>query len=69
MEWISVLDRLPSYGEVVLCFGYDCDLKSIFIGELKQGYISASGGYENYVSMYNGAIATHWMPLPDPPKP
>ena len=67
MEWISVEDRLPEEGHQVLCFGYDGDLPDQFTGELNKGYCPVTGHFE-YVEMYNGSVATHWMPLPEPPK-
>ncbi len=56
-SWISVKDRLPDEGKYVLVwesqgFAY-CDKLICGIWN-----IGAS----------NGAIITHWMPLPEPPK-
>lgn len=57
VDWISVNDRLPDEGKYVLVwesqgFAY-CD-KLIY-------------GIWN-IGANNGAIITHWMPLPEPPK-
>ena len=56
-QWISVKDRLPDEGKYVLVwesqgFAY-CD-------EMICGIWN--------IGANNGAIITHWMPLPEPPK-
>ena len=55
--WISVKDKLPEEGVYVLVwetqgFAY-CDM-------LKSGVWN--------IGANNGAIISHWMPLPEPPK-
>ena len=64
MEWISVKDRLPKYGEdVLIC----CK---------KQGKRVMAGWYNSAPPcpqwVHNGYDAryevTHWMPFPLPPK-
>jgi hypothetical protein len=55
--WISVKDRLPE------------DIKPVLVWE-SQGFAYV----DNYlngdwsIGSANGAIITHWMPLPEPPK-
>ena len=55
--WISVKDRLPEEGTWVLVWE-------------KQGFAYTdeltSGGWK--IGADNGAIITHWMPLPEPPE-
>lgn len=61
-EWISVYDRLPEAGKLVLCIGER--------GDDKQNY--GFGRYQAhdvwYVSNEGIPCVTHWMPLPEPPK-
>ena len=55
--WISVKDRLPDEGEYVLVWE-------------SQGFAYCDKlicGIWN-IGANNGAIITHWMPLPEPPK-
>lgn len=66
MKWISVKDRLPDEGKLVLTFnaeqkGYDdyCLDYVILINTEPTGYIWACD--LNY-------DVTHWMPLPEPPN-
>lgn len=55
-EWISVDDRLPDLFESVLVF--------------RDGKITIDHHEENGWFAYdlNGKRATHWMPIPQPPK-
>jgi len=60
-KWISVEDRLPKKGEVVLAFG----TRSASTGQF-QGV-----GARPWFWYWNGnAIrrVAHWMPLPEPPQ-
>ena len=63
-KWIPVTERLPKIGECVLCYRSG----SVHIGE----YLGAS--YSPEVAAfkrrdgYYAIGATHWMPLPEPPK-
>ena len=63
-EWIPVTERLPQFDQKVLCYKK---------GEIKIGqYIGARYTGEIYafrtLDMYMAFGATHWMPLPEPPK-
>ena len=60
-EWISVKDRLPEDYETVLVYDGDFVQPSSFHG--KYGFWTTDC-YEAD-SIYG---ATHWMPLPEPPK-
>ena len=55
-EWISVNDRLPDPFENVLVF--------------RDGKISIDYHEENgwFAYDFNGKRATHWQPIPQPPK-
>ena len=63
-NWISVKDRMPAPGEYVLTYSY----------EHEAGYVVAYYGSSSGMFFYetDGATssisATHWMPLPAPPK-
>ena len=61
MEWISVKDRLPEIHEDVLIWfrGTVC-----FGDRTSDGHWRPEGGNGNFDD-----DITHWMPLPDPPKP
>lgn len=52
MQWVSVVDRLPEVGQLVLT------LMGI------EYYIAVFNG-RHWGHSYN---PTHWMPLPEPPK-
>ena len=61
--WISVRDRLPDKGELVLCIGAK---GGMFIGE-----IMCCDGEKADMYVPNargGRSAKYWMPLPKPPK-
>ena len=58
MEWISVNDRLPNDGDLVLIY-YNCVF--VVARYLKGEGFTDYGGY----SMFH---PTHWMTLPDSPK-
>lgn len=63
MEWISVKEKLPEdlitgVSENVLI--YD-DIGDIQVGYLLHGFWQDFNGEKNI-------NATHWMPLPEPPK-
>lgn len=55
-EWISVKDRLPEDGELVVTYS---DLnKRVSSCECLKSYVTQYGNYSK---------VTHWMPLPAPP--
>ena len=61
-KWISVHDRLPEEGKVVLAFGTRSSTTGMFQGTQKDRpeLWYWKGGMVKHVS--------HWMPLPEPPK-
>lgn len=72
-EWISVEDGLPDYNIPVLVCDEKGDntpdiarLESVrsFINGKTHDFLEGKSGYDTYY-----LNVTHWMPLPDPPKP
>ena len=60
-QWISVKDRLPEVGKVVLAFGTRSATTGMFQGINKRNDLWWWKGHTiKHVS--------HWMPLPEPPK-
>lgn len=60
-DWISVKDRLPEVGKVVLAFGTRSATTGMFQGV----------GARNDLWWWKGHTIKHvsyWMPLPEPPK-
>jgi hypothetical protein len=80
VEWISVKDRLPEIGQVVIMF----TSLGVYIGCWEEGFVAREDGL--YVgkklpklkgSLFlccecrhweEGGVVTHWMHLPKPPK-
>lgn len=58
MEWISVEDRLPEIGERVLAFDNEYGVQIMWLNQREK--------WEMPVRFADSA--THWMPLPEPPK-
>ena len=60
-KWISVYDRLPEEGKVVLAFGTRSSTTGMFQGTQKN---------RPELWHWKGCIkhVSHWMPLPEPPK-
>lgn len=76
MSWISVIDRLPEGGKVLICFKKP--LFGVPLDEIECAYFDAPEDYEN-PSDAGGWLywrddkpvcypVTHWQPLPEPPK-
>ena len=62
MEWISVKDRFPKPFYAVLVARFDGEFYTIGKDAYQFGNKFAYDGDEK------GKV-THWMPLPEPPKP
>lgn len=65
-EWISVKDRLPEKMEYYLVYlqgnpEYNCLIEKSIYSKEHGGFIPTHGGQFHLP-------ATHWMPLPNPPK-
>ena len=66
MKWISVDDRLPTRGELVLVSSMDFLTKKhgwFYLARYTKKTKTWSGE-EGYIFGH----VTHWMPLPEPPK-
>jgi len=59
MEWISVKDRLPEKYGHYLIYDHQIGIPEIAVF-LKN--------HNRFSTDKNGYKATHWMPLPEPPK-
>jgi hypothetical protein len=65
MNWISVKDQAPKKDQTVLLF-LDGQM---YIGHIQLIYSDGLTVFkETFGIMYN-IQATHWMPIPEPPKP
>lgn len=64
MKWIPVTERLPEKGNLVLCIGKKGGMF------LASGMTLFSDGscWCSVPNARSGRNATHWMPLPEPPK-
>lgn len=63
-EWISVSERLPEPNTLVLCVGKK---GGMFLGEPRRVFQDKTA--HTYVpNARHPRFATHWMPLPEPPK-
>ncbi len=75
MEWISVKDRLPKLNERVLTHCPYDGIKETWLTTYRIGSIGYSRGERKkwFEYVHENACyhhdATHWMPLPEPPKP
>ena len=73
-EWISVDDRLPKLGKMVLAsvaVGSVMGQSSmVFISVMMPSAISSVKEWqmESIPKIYNPLRVTHWMPLPSPPE-
>lgn len=66
-HWISVKDRLPGLWERVLVFVHATNHQDVHFGWIKD---TRTGEWEVLDEKGNHtAFLTHWMPLPEPPKP
>ena len=60
-EWISVNDRLPDVGKIVLVFGKRSATTGMFQGVIERNDL---WWWKEDTTKY----VSHWMPLPEPPK-
>lgn len=67
-DWISVEDRLPESGKLVL-FIPESNWKSVYVGKLHSVGKGSGVLFEARDSRYSTRYyAKWWMPLPEPPK-
>ena len=60
-KWISVEDRLPEHGDVVLCHHKHTDYPIVCQWDER------TGAWIDDKWSYGTGCITHWMPLPEPP--
>lgn len=69
-EWISVKDKLPILGELVLfCAKNDENILKTQVGNFLGQNIDTGNIYFRNITcfrLYNNI--SHWMPLPEPPE-
>ncbi len=61
-KWISVKDRLPEHGDVVLCWHKAKDYPIVLQFDKRSGF------WLDDQWDYGMGLITHWMPLPEAPK-
>lgn len=65
-EWISVKERLPEGGYLLLAVRYPTASETILGSCDSDGNFIDEDGY--YFGHQRNGIVTHWMPLPKPPE-
>lgn len=69
--WIKCSERMPDDGDVVLVRLYEPQKpwKGVRIQDMKcTSYLGSKEFINHNNAIYNVEV-THWMPLPEPPKP
>lgn len=64
-EWVPVTERLPEEDDLVLCIGAR---GGMFLGTRPWLYGDETSAYFSVPNSRRSRYATHWMPLPQPPK-
>ena len=64
MEWISVKDRLPEPGRYVACIAK----RNPFSRFMPMVARIEKNGWANPITEQYISEATHWLPMPEPPK-
>ena len=64
-RWIPVTERLPEEDVLVLCIGAK---GGMFLGYPRFVYKDDGFAYTRVPNARGSRHATHWMPLPEPPK-
>ena len=62
-EWISVKDRLPEHGDVVLCFMKFGEHRILQWDDVSSWWLGYGRGDD-----WQKADVTHWAKMPQPPK-
>jgi len=73
MDWISVDERLPKYGEVILIARRESysEVAKMLISLGYRSYTDSGGEHWEECRFSGGSIfvpPTHWQPLPEPPE-
>lgn len=63
-KWIPVSERLPELDELVVCYKKGKMFLGTYLGVNYSPVVGAFKSNEEYYALG----ATHWMPLPQPPK-
>ena len=63
-KWIPVSERLPELDELVVCYRKGKMFFGKYLGAMYSPVVGAFKSNEEYYALG----ATHWMPLPEPPK-
>ena len=63
-KWIPVTERLPKVDEIVMCYRTGKMFLGTYLGANYAPDVAAFKSAEDYYARG----ATHWMPLPEPPK-
>ena len=63
-KWIPVSERLPELDELVMCYKRGKMFLGKYLGVMYSPVVGAFKSNEEYYALG----ATHWMPLPEPPK-
>jgi hypothetical protein len=70
MEWIKLNDKEPALSEE--CLFSHTAIKMLNGETMKpsvhSGYYFGGGVFKSWVDTRDKLVATHWMPLPEPPK-
>lgn len=74
MKWISVTERLPNYGDIVLIFEDSHWNRGVEVAKfIKDDVFGNNKTQYSWVApqgpmSWFGQYVSHWMPLPDSPK-
>lgn len=70
-NWISVKDKMPDFDKDILIYGREIIVTAQLVKGSNRDFWSLSSGVlanDGELTM-NDCEITHWMPLPEPPKP
>jgi hypothetical protein len=65
MKWISIKDRLPDAGQIVIIVWRGHTQNTCYVYDK---HIEQWSTYDGECTIGNNKNVTHWMPLPEPPK-
>lgn len=67
-KWISVKERLPEIGKNVLIYFKSGEMAVAFVFDTDEDFVFWRAVTDDGWTCDCGAVPTHWMPLPEPPK-